>query len=228
MRKNFKGKLKRLLFLIRFALLIAGTAGNIKSKAAKANEFVPLDNKESNKIRLVKNNYPRSNIPSSKPSISNLPSLANRPNPYSVPVQPQRSGINPIGSGLGAKMPAKPVLQRRNPPPRRSPNPGVGGSNPVKKTVSKNTNSKVQEDTIDYQYIEKARKTNEQCSSLLDECQLVVSRIKDSKRLIREAEKACSNLAVQRDLNHLEDEIRKGNLNEYCTKKVDHSTYYKV
>lgn len=41
----------------------------------------------------------------------------------------------------------------------------------------------------------------------------VVSRINEDDGLVRAAEKACKNSNVQKDVNHLQDELAKGNMN---------------
>jgi hypothetical protein len=258
MRRKFNERLKKLLFLIRFWVLLTGT---LKSKAAKANEIVLLENKESNEIHLVKNNSPHSNRPSSNPGTVNgqffsvnspPPAAANKAPAAKKPPSAKKAPSANKGNSfpLGYKRHAKPVPENKLPGARRNSNPS-GGSNPGGSgdgdsnpggsgggdSISKDSSpkiekdSRVQTDTFEYQVNKKARKANKQCSlDELDENQcaldeerreqidisrekpVVVSRIKDSKRLVKEAEKSCKNDAVQRDLNHLEDELRNGNL----------------
>ena len=62
----------------------------------------------------------------------------------------------------------------------------------------------------------KKKQSAEQCEldeNVTDEKIKIVSRIKENAGLARAAEKACENTDVQKDVNHLEEELAKGNDN---------------
>ena len=64
----------------------------------------------------------------------------------------------------------------------------------------------------DYRYQKKKKESGEQCE--LDEnVKEIIYRIKEDAGLVRAAKEACKNADVQKDINHLEEELGKGNNN---------------
>ena len=56
------------------------------------------------------------------------------------------------------------------------------------------------------------KKSPEQCK-LGENVKEIVSKIKEDAGLVRAAKEACKNADVQKDINHLEEELAKGNYN---------------
>ena len=150
--------------------------------------------------------------------------------PSSVPTSP--------GRGQPSQFPTSPTGGRPSrsvhvPKYRTAPKvvPGVGaGANPAgagggaaefddQSAVPKKQQSQ-ESKTFDYDYRSNDSKKKKQSA---EQCELnengkdgkieIVSRIKEDAGLVRAAEEACKNTDVQKDVNHLEEQLAKGNDN---------------
>ena len=93
---------------------------------------------------------------------------------------------------------------------------GGGGAAEFDDQFSVPENKKSQESKSDYDYSlnapKKKKQSAEQCK-LGENVKEIVSKIKEDAGLVRAAKEACKNADVQKDINHLEEELAKGNSN---------------
>ena len=154
----------------------------------------------------------------------------------SVPTSPGRGQPNPFPTPPAGGRPSRPVYV---PKYRTAPkvvdqglgaaaNPaGAGGGNgggtdsecpaPKKKQrIQKPDEKTVQSDVYNYNSKKKKKRKADQCKleeNVTDGKIKIVSKIKEDAGSVRAAKEACKNADVQKDINHLEEKLAKGNNN---------------
>ena len=195
---------KKIIVTLVIVILIITSFGVVE-EVSKSSFTVPM-NENSREVILVKDG----NTPIN-PSWPNIPTNSGS-GPSNFPVTPPSGGwpvrgINPyrtppkvVGPGLGAGAnPAGAGGGAANEPDDIYPNP------------KKSANRKVDEDRRVYSDKKRKSKSKEQENE--EQKITIIYRIKEDPGLVRAAESACKDLAVQAGINHLIDELAKGNSN---------------
>ena len=152
----------------------------------------------------------------------------------SVPTSPGRGQPSNFPTPPAGGRPSRPVyIPKYRTAPKVVPGPGLGaGANPAgagggggaaeldaQCPISKKQQSQ-ESKTFDYDYRSNDPKKKKQS---VEQCELdenvkegkikIVSRIKEDAGLVRAAKEACKNADVQKDVNHLEEQLTNGNDN---------------
>ena len=185
------------------AAIIAASLSCLVSEDAEAQDFNSFKNTNEQVILVGRDSTPNVpfNLGRQGQSPSNLPTS---PSGGRQPSRPVR-GVNPY--------------RHLHVNPGTAGNPGGAGNGGAANYNDESGIPKIPEPkTCDYDYRSniKKKQSAEQCE--LDENVKegkieIVYRIKEDAGLVRAAKDACKNADVQKDINHLEDELAKGNNN---------------